>query len=64
MKKSSEFDNITHSTKCNKKKRKNEKKNLISIFYIQIYLKQKFLINKAVKRIMFRYNAVNTYLDE
>lgn len=63
MKKSSEFDNITHSTKCNKKNVRT-KKNLISIIYIQIYLKQKFLINKAVKRIMFRYNAVNTYLDE
>lgn len=27
-------------------------------------MKQTFLINKAVKRKMFRYNAVITYLDE
>lgn len=36
----------------------------ISIIHIQIYMKQTFLINKAVKRKMFCYNAVNTYLGE
>lgn len=47
-----------------KRKRKTEKKDHISIIHIQIYMKQKFLINKMVKRKMFYYNAVNTYLDE